>query len=304
MGFSDGFYYGQGKIIVNTALLLDGDVIRVRSVTTPTKVWNKTVVSGDEFLVFEVPGKDYYKISLVQDVENTPTEVANVFRTVDYGQVMLVDVLNKTSLAGIQAILNSHSENDLLNIGDEVIIKVGGIDWTMQVVGMDLYDEHEVVFASKYVFTTTQWGGNNMAYNNANCAVRNACLNFLNTMNPDDSKYLKAWTKTPFGSMSNNTRQMITITDKVQIPMVNEVIPNQESFAWTIQPKHFPYFYDATKRIKTTRDGTVTGWWRCEYAVDSSGSRWYSITTAGAGTYTIYSSNLGVVPCFHLTADA
>ena len=155
MGFADGFYYGQGKIIVDTTNLLATDVVRVRSMTTPTKVWNKTVTTPGDYMVFEVPGKDYYKISLVREVEEEgetiEAEINNINKTMGYGEVSVINVLDKASLRGIQAILDSHSENDVLNIGDEVTITVNGSPWVMQVGGIDLYADHEVILVSKYL---------------------------------------------------------------------------------------------------------------------------------------------------------
>ena len=98
MGFADGFYYGQGKIIVDTTNLLATDVVRVRSMTTPTKVWNKTVTTPGGYMVFEVPGKDYYKISLVRDVDDTPTEIVSASKTVDYGQTIYIDEFDSKEL--------------------------------------------------------------------------------------------------------------------------------------------------------------------------------------------------------------
>ena len=68
MGYADGYYYGQGRIICDTSTFSVGDTIRVRSMTDSNKVWNKQVATVGTPLVFTVPCYDYYKICTVQDI--------------------------------------------------------------------------------------------------------------------------------------------------------------------------------------------------------------------------------------------
>lgn len=304
MGFADGFYYGQGKIIVNASLLAEGDVVRVRSMTAPTKVWNKTVASGDEFLVFEVPGKDYYKISLVQDISDTPTEVINVFRTVDYGQVILVDVLNKNSLAGIQAILNSHMEQQLLSVGDEVPITVGGEEFIMQVAAINLYNNHEIIFVGKNLCGRTV--GTYVSVFSSNTNALNVLNTFYTQMDETDKSFLKRWTKQCRNASGGG---IVPYDTYVWTPNYKETCGGDTGAAYSPALAQFPIFTNNTSRIKTYQ-GSAIPWYSCDTQGGANG-HWYlyNINAAGAPVagYATPSAttedNIGLLPCFALSAD-
>lgn len=146
MGYADGYYYGQGRIICDTSTFSVGDTIRVRSMTDSSKVWNQQVATVGTALVFTVPCYDYYKICTVQTIDDTPTEIGGDYRTVDYGQTLFIDTLNLNSLAGHQGLLNAHQHTNKLAIGDEVPITVGGSDWIIQVADFNHYSANDIVW--------------------------------------------------------------------------------------------------------------------------------------------------------------
>ena len=94
MGFADGFYYGQSRLIVDISDKPVGDIIRVRSLLDPTKVWNREIEEAGDYFVFDVPCKDIYAICLVQDVGGTPTEVITTKQVVGYGETLFVKVVD------------------------------------------------------------------------------------------------------------------------------------------------------------------------------------------------------------------
>ena len=295
MGFADGFYYGQGKIIVDTTNLLATDIVRVRSMTTPTKVWNKTVTTPGGYMVFEVPGKDYYKISLVQEQEisgeTVEVEVVNVFETLGYGEVKVVNVLNKTTLAGIQAILNAHSESILLNLGDEVLVNVAGSYKPYVIVAINLYETHEVILGWKY----TSAGAYNVG--NLNFNARTEILNYLDTR---------------FNSIDEADRQFIkdklmkfytqggpyTCTRKLWIPSKNEAFGSQSSESPMLQ---FPYFTTSEHRQTYVEDTSNIGGWQLSSSTLDWSAAYADIVGGNGGLEKGASTRIR--DFFHLTAD-
>ena len=183
MGYADGYYYGQGRIICDTSTFSVGDTIRVRSMTDSNKVWNKTVATVGTALVFTVPCYDYYKICTVQTINDTPTEIGGVYKTVDYGQTLFIDTLNLNTLVGHQGLLNAHQHTNKLAIGDEVTITVGGNDWTMLVGAFDLYDSNEIIYVSKYLYgnaVSTGYTARNQDYSVSN--MYGICNTFYSQM--------------------------------------------------------------------------------------------------------------------------
>jgi len=310
MGFADGFYYGQGRIICDTSTFSVGDTIRVRSMTDSNKVWNQQVATVGTALVFTVPCYDYYKICTVQDIGGVATEVGGTYRTIDYGQTLFINVLDKTTLGGIQGILNAHQELNVLSIGDEVTIKIydGGItpiDWTMQIGALDLYDSHEVIFVSKNILDITAVNaGGNGSYANTNDLKARMEL-FYDSMVDNDKVLLKETTKS---SLKSNTTSYETFSAKVFPPNYKEV--GGSNLPWGTSPVtqyQYPIFTTQANRIKTY-NGTGTSWWTCDGGGGSTGANieWSYVGTSGAVGYQgFYSNNTsGVLPCFRLTADS
>lgn len=289
MGFADGYYYGQGKFLVNASLLTAGDIVRVRSMTDNSKVWNKTVVLGDTILIFDVPCKDYYKISLVQNIGGVDTEVINVYKTVDYGQTFLVDVLNKTSLGGVQGILNAHQETSMLAVGDEVTVKVNGVDWIMQIAGIDIYNSHEVIFVSKHIWdlSTKQY-----SYSSSN-DLRPKAQAFYSGLDNNDKQYIKQVTR-----YSKDQSTVGTYDDYCYI-LGNKETANG-NYGKVDSQIQMPLFVTQANRVKYY-NGTAKQWWTSDYQGSASN---VGILANGSANTLTYSDNYGVVPAFTLLADS
>lgn len=300
MAYDDTKWGGFAKIIVDTSTMSVGDTVRVKSVTTGTN-YDKQVVTVGTPLIWETDiYKDYVKICMVQTINDTPTEIGGVYRTVDYGQTLFINVLDKTTLGGIQGILNSHQETSLLNIGDEVDITVNGSPWTMQIAGINIYDSHEVIFASKYFYTTGQYSTtNNVPYSSSSCLLRQNNEAFYNAMSETDKAFLKDWTKTP-----RDYSTVHSYTAKVQAPMINEVGASV-SRAYTIPPVLLPLFSTQASRVKTDVNGVGESWWSSEYDHDSSGMYMNVVSELGVATANEkWNGTGGTVPLFRLLADS
>ena len=300
MGYADGYYYGQGRIICDTSTFSVGDTIRVRSMTDSNKVWNKTVATVGTALVFTVPCYDYYKICTVQTISDVETEIGGEFRTLDYGQTIYVDTLNKATLGGIQSILNAHQELNVLAIGDEVDISVNGSPWTMQVGAIDLYDSHEVIFVSKnlYMRCYMNTGGNNTYYT-TNPVLRTNMQAFYSAIAERDKQYIKSTNKRCVQSAGSN---WTSFSDYVYPPNDKELFGVSDYTPPNTQIQ-FPIFTTQSNRIKLY-NGEATSWWTCDgYSGNAHGFR--IAIQNGSRDWTGHTyTELGMLPCFTLTADS
>ena len=301
MSFAEMQYYGNGRIICDTSTFSVGDKIRVKSMVDNTKVWDKTVETVGTPLVYDVPSKDYYKICIVQTISDVETEIGGVYRTLDFGQTIFVDVLDKKTLAGIQGILNAHQEANVLNIGDELDITVNGSPWTMQIAGIDLNDSHEVIFASKLLWSTSAFSsGNN--YTASNAYLREKMTSFYNAISANEKQYLKTAIKC--GKVVGTGTTYYQFEDYVYPPTALEVGGTAPSGTPTITLHQYPLFATDTNRVKYY-NSTATDWLTCDGGTASAKAT--DVSSAGAvrfATASTTTTTLGVLPCFRLTADS
>ena len=284
----------KGRIVVDISNQQVGDVIRVRSLLDPTQVWNKEITELGDYMVFDVPCKDLYKVCMVVD----SVEVGDFATTIDYGQIALVNMLDKKTLAGVQNILNAHQETEYLAIGDEVNVTIDGVDEVYQIAAIDLYDTHEVIFAAKYIAsiivnTPVDYGGRT--------DVQNYLSELYTSMADKDKKYVKDRTLKYGYTGSNSSKNLYTITKKIWIPATNEAYQGQGNISIEVSSgglKQFPLFSTAASRIKTPKDGVAAAW-----QLTSSSYYNYTDFISTNGDWNYGNSNQGVLPCFHLTAD-
>lgn len=315
MGYPDGYYYGQGRIICDTSTFSVGDTIRVRSMTDSSKVWNQQVATVGTALVFTVPPYDYYKICTVQDIGGVATEIGGVYKTVDYGQTLFVNVLDKNTLIGMQGILNAHNELASYSIGDEITIKIndGSIrDWKMLVAGINIYNSHEVILVSKYLKNSSKWyavSENGVFYSNTtNGVARQNCANFYDEIVDNGKQYIKQLQKTCRAAQL--TTAWGSFNDYVWIPNIREVTgqstfgTNNQSCQDSSVPKtQFPIFTTQANRIRSTEGGATQSWWTCD-GWDTNDAYATNVGTTGALGYTNVANTSYILPCFRLTADS
>ena len=298
----------NGVFIIDATSLIAGDTVKVQSMIDPTQVWTEEIASGDTYILFEVPGKSYYKISLVQDIDDTPTEVVNVFRTLDEGQSILIDVLDKTSLKGIQAILDNHREGDLLSVGDEINLKLNGDNFPMLIASIDAYSDHEIILVGKNLMVGTTACSAQAITTMINDSAINAKLNAFYAGLTDEDKALL---KEVYREGKNQSATTVTGKNmKVFLPNYNEVFGGSAIASYTTARIQFPIFTTATERIRTIIGGLTTPWWTCDvanganattyiYTVTTSGGAWTGYNTGGGGA----NSACGILPCICLKAD-
>lgn len=288
MAYDDTKWGGFAKIIVDTSTMTVGDTVRVKSITTGTN-YDKQVVTVGTPLIWETEiFKDYVKICMVQTINDTPTEIGGVYRTVDYGQTLFIDVLDKTTLGGIQGILNAHQEGSLLAIGDEVNIVVNGNSWTMQIAGINIYNSHEVIFVSKNIWDKSDKGND---YTSGN--LRAKAQSFYSNIALNERQFIKEVTRKCF----NYNSAIGTYNDYCYVFGLKE-IGGTGNISEHIQ---MPLFVTQNNRIRTY-NGTAEEWWTSDWSASGSSAK---INANGTTNLTAGSSNvLGVVPAFTLLADS
>jgi len=298
-----------GKIVVDTTNLVATDIVRVQSLVNPSVIYNETVGTPGDYIVFTVDS-DLYKICLVQEIEETPTEVVTIKRTVDVGQCLEVNALNKTTLGGIQAILNSHTESELLSIGDEVTITVNNEPWVMQIAGINLYDTHEVTLVSKDIYAMSIVSNhytNSAFWNDTTSYLLASLTAFYNAMLPTEAALLKQIEKNMRGSYNSNVWS--TYTAKVFVPNSVEIFGTTDAGTPSLPTYQYPLFLNQADRIKYYQN-TVTNYWTCDGATNRSADVIMCTKTGtkgrDGGINADPSSGVqaGVVPCFRLTADS
>ena len=285
MGFADGYYYGQGRIICDTSTFSVGDTIRVRSMTDSSKVWNQQVATVGTALVFTVPCYDYYKICTVQN----NTEIGGVYKTVDYGQTLFINVLDKTTLGGVKGIVNAHQEGSLFSIGDELTIDVNGTPWIMQVGAVDLYG-NDIIFVSKYIYTLSQSSPN---YSQDSNPIRQLLSTFY--QNIVGKEYITTMSR----KCRINNDVFPSYEDYVWIPVLHEINGGGYLSDDLLQ---LSIFTTQASRVKTYQGGAVV--WATSDAYSSTNL--FAIDTSGAGTsgYNASANSFGVLPCFMISADS
>ena len=308
MSFADTKWGGFAKIIVDTSTMSVGDTVRVKSVTTGTN-YDKQVATVGTPLIWETDiYKDYVKICMVQTINDTPTEIGGIYKSVDYGQTIYVDnVFDLHTLQGIQGVLNAHNENQVLSIGDEVTIKVniGGTptDWVMQVGAIDLYNSHEVIFVSKNIYDKVALSDQNIW---SNQAIKTSADTFYSNITDNDKQYIKQTTKQAKSASGN---ELSTYNAYAYILNAGELFGGSYTTMASYNPaiSQLPIFTTQGNRVKTY-NGTATAYATCDISGYSSGSAswtFYGCDTNGSiNSGYVKNTQMGVLPCFRLTADS
>ena len=303
MSFADTKWGGFAKIIVDTSTMSVGDTVRVKSMTTGTNYDKQVATVGTPLLWETEIYKDYVKICMVQTINDTPTEVGGTYRELDYGETAYINVLDKTTLGGIQGILNAHQEAELLAIGDESNINVSGSPWTMQIASIDSTN-HRVILASKNVYTISKY------QNSSAGGYRQILKAIVNTTFYDaigsEKQYIKEMQRTYAYTASDGNYSWAQYTnDKVWIPSCIEVLgklPLSYSTNPTIPQSQFPLFTTQANRIRTY-NGTAKEWWTSDMANTNNNVEMIS-NGGGENVVNGTTTTAGVLPCFMMSADS
>lgn len=313
MGYADGFYYGQNKIVVTSEVA--GDSGKLVTVTSSGGTVYSDTFDANLELSFTVPGNDRYDIIKYSDGTPTTEEYTNVVYA-QYGGYHEIKVAYDTdTFDGIQKILNAHLENDLLDIGDEVSLTIGGsipMTWQIAAINHEPAYAHQVIFTPKWCLPTSrQMNSTNTNVGGWNSSTLRTWLNgdFFNNYIPADLQLLIA-DRDIISSQGNQSTALQTATDKIWLPREYEIF-GATTYATATEhtggnAQQFPIFATASNRIKTLgQSGSVANWYECSpYTSNATG--YCLVSTSGAAGNNGgggASAAFGVAPCFHLIAD-
>ena len=280
---------GYATIYVDTSAMSVGDKVRVKSVYNPTHLVDKQVATVGTPLVFDLGFiKDYVKICIVQDIGGVETEVGGVYKEVGFGTSLNINVLDKTSLGGVQGILNAH-QTDLLAIGDESKVTINGVEETVILVDKNRYAPYEAIFGFKYLSDTT-------FPSNANYISRTDVQNYLSSIYTNMAERDRQYIKDKTVNYRVNTTMGQT-DQKIWLPSSKET----SAHSYTTTDVHFSYYSTTAQRIKSPKGGTGGTWQTCNYGVQVANNCDYvganGVLSYGTGSYY-------VCPHFHLVADS
>ena len=306
MGYADGFYYGQGRIICDTSTFSVGDTIRVRSMTDSSKVWNQQVATVGTALVFTVPPYDYYKICTVQDIGGVATEVGGVYKTVDYGQTLLIDVIDKFSIRGAKSIVNAHQE-DIYSVGDEIPVNISGTDYPFIVAHIRRYFAHDIVLVAKRTYGNSVFNsyGGRIFYSNSELKSYTDAIG--TSMSASDLALITEVARSGHG-MYGTTPYYDDYLAKVWCPTAKEVYGSYPDSSHYGSPTHesyqFDYFITAGNRVGYDSQGVATTYWTSDGITTTSDNQAYCIGADGGIYNSVCNQTRGVRPCFIISADS
>lgn len=302
MGYADGYYYGQGRIICDTSTFSVGDTIRVRSVYNALQTEDKQVVTVGTPLIFTVPPYDYYKVCKVVTISDVETEVGGEFVTIDYGQTHRSTVLDKESFSGVKAILNAGKENEILSIGDTVRTKYNGADWEMEVCAMDLEGGRNVALVSKQTTGVRSWDLS---------GLKTECTNFYNGLEANDKALVSEFIRQVCTDARNGTAVVYsTFNAYAWLPTRTEVdnVKVYVTSARTHSDTQFPLFTTQANRVRHDSSNNATNWWTYDQYGWVAGSvqqtQAWAITDVGATTQINITNRFGICPCVLISADS
>ena len=302
---------GGGGDLDARLLITSYDLTQVGATVTVTDGVNTYTDTFGSSLTLDliVTGRTKYHVT----VKVSGSTVYDRYVYLNYGEIKEIEVsLDKTTWNGIQSIVNSGLQNELLNIGDELSATLTtGETLKFRVAAIDLYEENEVIFESHYAMLSTQ--NMNASRTNAggwaSCRLRNWLNNDFIDLLPADLKSVIAERTFKVGEGSGKT-SLATVTDKVFLPMEYEVFGTTSTSYPAAATEHtvggnkqWSIYATAANRIKYQGiSGSAVRWWECSPTVSSSYASlcFCNVFTSGASDCTGADSSYGVVPCFRI----
>ena len=293
-------------------LITSYDLTQVGATVTVTDGVNTYTDTFGSSLTLDliVTGRTKYHVT----VKVSGSTVYDRYVYLNYGEIKEIEVsLDKTTWNGIQSIVNSGLQNELLNIGDELSATLTtGETLKFRVAAIDLYEEDEVIFESHYAMLSTQ--NMNASRTNAggwaSCRLRNWLNNDFIDLLPADLKSVIAERTFKVGEGSGKT-SLATVTDKIFLPMEYEVFGTTSTAYPAAATEHtvggnkqWSIYATAANRIKYQGiSGSAVHWWECSPTVSSSSASTHFclVSTSGASNCSnADDSSFGVVPCFRI----
>ncbi len=303
MGFADGFYFGQNKIIVTSAVSGDsGKVVTVTSSggTTQTQTLDSTLA-----LAFTVAPNDKYTI-VKYGSDGTTAEYTTELLC-GYGGYHEVEVgMDPTTPEGIQAILNNDLENDLLAVGDEIAVTLNtSEDITLVIMAINHDQDGQVILGTKNALATTQ---QHQTSNTNSGGWKNSLIRtwlnetFLYQL-PEEWQGVIA-ERSVDHSIGAQSTSLNTVTDSIWLPREAEIFTSTTYAATTEKSSGgatiFDWYATSGNTIKKLGDdGSAYAWWEASAFVSNS-TDFCRVGGSGAASGDNASNLFGVAPHFHI----
>ena len=260
--------------------------------------------NGDEI---DVWGEDdVVELTVIGELQES-VEIGGVYKTVDYGQTLFINVLDKSTFRGIKGILNAGQATTQIQVGDEVHTLLEGADWVMQVADVSAT---RVTLASKYLWKASTYSNAAKTYYSASSPIHDEITSFLAKLPQADQDCIETITKPQHTPVYQNS-SWSTYSDKIWLPNTWEVLGDRGSIGnyYGTSPlplTQFPLFTTQANRVKTLASGgTAYPWWTCDGNATSYGGESYQgINDLGnsAGYGRTVSNYL--LPCCAIEADS
>ncbi len=303
MGYDDGFYYGQGKLIcTSTAEADNGKTVSIKN--SAGRTWSGVLADGK--CSFLLPPRDTYTISLINSGEvQYSTEV--IF---GYGECKVIEVgMDPATPLGIKAIVNAGLESTFFQAGDQVLVKEGSTDVAFRVLHVGYktseYGNNIILGRNDLLPNTKQQQSSNT---NAGGYKATLLAKYL-----DEEYYSglsQSWQdaistfefKASIGSQSSNLQ---VESHKVWVPEEYNIFGATTYAAATEHTQgnneQFAYFATAANRVKSI-NGAASIWWLSSPNVSSS-TAFCIVNSSGIASNNGASGAFGVLPCFMIAAD-
>ena len=302
MGYDDGFYYGQGKLICTTTAEADnGKTVTVKN--SAGKTWSGVLADGKYTVM--LPARDLYTISLINagEVQYTTDVIFG------YGECKVIEVgMDPATPLGIKAIVNAGLETTFFQAGDEVLINESSTDVSFRVLHVgyktDTYG-HNIILGRNDIVTSKQ-----MRNSNTNAGGYQATLVAQYLDEEYYSSLSQAWqdaisTFEFQGSIGNQSTTLQVESHKVWVPQEYNVFGKTTSAATTEHTagmnEQFAYFATEANRVKS-KDGSASGWWLSS-PITGNSDDFCSVSSSGAAGGSDASFSYGVLPCFMIAAN-
>lgn len=320
MSWDEGYHWGMCKLECKAPLSsYEGKTIKV---TNGAMTWTGRI-NENLTTTFTLPGTNKYNVSLMGEGDE-PEYTEDV--ALGYGEYKMMSIgYDNNTFEGVQAILNSHKEKELLNIGDEYPLTLSNdIEMIYRVAGMGIYDKHDVVFEPKWLYpqkramNTSATAANGINGSSLKTWLYDEYFNML----PEELQNLIVGTTqfTFIGYGSNATTDgnsnLISITGKIFIPRYWEIMGEESGLSCPSEHTkdnvvQWPIYANSLSRIKTLGEfGNANGYWTSSpvwTAINGAkvNGEWNAISLSGTASTPIpaNSNEFGVSPCFRLAAE-
>lgn len=304
MGYDDGYYYGQGKLIcTSTAEADNGKAVSVKN--TDGKTWSGTLADGK--CVFTLPPRDVYTISLMakEEVQYTTTVIMG------YGDCKVVEVgMDKTTPLGIKAIVNAGLEDDFFLAGDQVTVMEGGSEVTFDVlhVGYKVseYGHNIILGRHDCMPNTKQMNSSDTNAGGYKATLMAAYLDgeYYSGLSDEWQNVISEYAFQ--ASIGSKSTALQNEEHKVWLPMEYNIFGASAYAAATEHTvggnEQFAYFATAANRVKSI-NGAACYWWLSSPNVSYT-TNFCDVSSAGSAHYYPATYSYGVLPCFLIAADA